>query len=37
VAFLVAPLVYRHIFAGEEVTEAALRRTVDDFLRLRRS
>jgi AcrR family transcriptional regulator len=35
VAFLVAPLVYRHIFAEQEVSLAALRNTVDDFLDLR--
>jgi AcrR family transcriptional regulator len=31
-AFLIAPLVYRHVFADQVVTDASIRRTVDAFL-----
>lgn len=37
IAFLVAPVVYRHLIAGEVVTEQALARVVDDLLVLRRA
>lgn len=35
IAFLVAPLVYRHVFADQNVSSGAIRRTVSDFLALR--
>lgn len=33
-AFLIAPLVYRHVFADQVVTDEAIGRTVSGFLRL---
>jgi hypothetical protein len=33
-AFLIAPLVYRHVFADQTVTDDAIRRTVVGFLTL---
>jgi AcrR family transcriptional regulator len=33
-AFLIAPLVYRHVFADQTVTDDAIDRTVSGFLRL---
>lgn len=35
VSFLVAPLVYRYLFADDQITDELLERLVDDFLRLR--
>lgn len=37
VSFLVAPVVYRHLFADDDVTDEMLRRVVEDFLSLRRT
>lgn len=36
VSYLVAPIVYRHLFAEQRVDTASLHRTVEDFLTLRR-
>lgn len=35
-AFLIAPLVYRHVFADQTVTDDAIHRTVAGFLTLHR-
>lgn len=35
VSFLVAPLVYRHLFADDTVTDHMISRVVDDFITVR--